>query len=67
LSIPNWKWDDISIDFIVGLPLAARKIDLIWVIVDRLTKSTDFIPVNATYKVQKYVEALLMCYDSTEF
>jgi hypothetical protein len=29
LSIPEWKWDDISMDFIVGLPMTARKFDLI--------------------------------------
>jgi hypothetical protein len=34
LSIPEWKCDDISMDFIVGLPLTARKFDSIWVIVD---------------------------------
>jgi hypothetical protein len=34
LSILDWNWDDISTDFIVGLPLTARKFDLIWVIVD---------------------------------
>jgi ribonuclease HI len=34
LSIPLWKWDDISMDFIVGLPLTPRKHDSIWVIVD---------------------------------
>jgi hypothetical protein len=39
LSIPDWKCDDISMDFIVGLPLTARKFNSIWVIVDRLTKS----------------------------
>jgi hypothetical protein len=43
-------------DFIVGLPLTARKSDLIWVIVDRLTKSTHFILVNTKYKVEKYAE-----------
>jgi hypothetical protein len=43
-------------DFIVGLPLTARKIDSIWVIVDQLTKSAHFIPVNIHYKVQRYVE-----------
>jgi hypothetical protein len=34
LSIPDWKWDDISMDLIVGLPLTARKFDSIWVIVN---------------------------------
>jgi hypothetical protein len=51
LSIPKWKWDDISIDFIVGLPMMARKIDLIWVTVDRLSKSALFIPVHTNYNV----------------
>jgi hypothetical protein len=39
LSTLEWKWDNISVDFIVGLPLTARKFNLIWVIVDRLSKS----------------------------
>jgi hypothetical protein len=56
LSVPDWKWDDISMDFIVGLLLTARKFNLIWVIVNRLTKSAHFIPVNTNYNVQKYVE-----------
>jgi hypothetical protein len=34
LSIPKWKWDDISMDFIIGLSLMACKFDSIWVIVD---------------------------------
>jgi hypothetical protein len=56
LSIPTWKWDDISMDFIVGLPMTARKFDSIWVIVDRLSKSTHFIPVNTNFMVQRYAE-----------
>jgi hypothetical protein len=56
LSIPDWKWDDISMDFIVGLPMMARKFDLIWVMVDRLFKSSHFIPINTKYKVQKYAK-----------
>jgi hypothetical protein len=56
LSIPMWKWDDISMDFIVGLPLTARKNDYIWVIMDRLTKTAHFIVVHTTYLVQQYVE-----------
>jgi hypothetical protein len=56
LSIPAWKWDDISIDFIVGLPLTPRKHDSIWVIVDRLTKTAHFIPVHTTYSAECYAE-----------
>jgi hypothetical protein len=51
LIIPEWKWNDINMDFIVGLPMTARKFDSIWVIVDRLSKSSHFIPVNTSYKV----------------
>jgi hypothetical protein len=54
LNIPEWKWDDISMDFIVGLPMTARKFDSISVIVDRLSKSAHFIPINTNYNVQKY-------------
>jgi hypothetical protein len=46
LSILDWKWDDISIDFIVGLPMMTHKFDLIRVIVDRLSKSAHFILVH---------------------
>jgi hypothetical protein len=56
LSISEWKWDDISMDFIIGLPLTACKFDSIWLIVDRLTKSAHFIPTNTNYNAQKYVE-----------
>jgi hypothetical protein len=56
LSIPSWKCDDISMDFIVGLPNTSRHHDSIWVIVDRLTKVAHFLPVHTTDKAQKYAE-----------
>jgi hypothetical protein len=56
LTIPAWKWDNISMDFIVVLPLMPRKHDSIWVIVDRLTKTTHFIPVQTTYLAERYAE-----------
>jgi hypothetical protein len=56
LNIPAWKWEDISMNFIVGLPLSTRKFDSIWVIVDWFTKSAHFIPVHTNYMVEKYAE-----------
>ncbi|KAD4586426.1 hypothetical protein E3N88_24027 [Mikania micrantha] len=46
LDIPIWKWDDISMDFVTGLPKTFRKNDAIWVIVDRLSKSAHFLPIQ---------------------
>ena len=45
LPIPVWKWNKITMDFVTGLPRTRRQHDAIWVIVDRLTKSTHFLPV----------------------
>nr|GFD05137.1 retrotransposon protein, putative, Ty3-gypsy subclass [Tanacetum cinerariifolium] len=44
LDIPVWKWDEISMDFVTGLPETKRRHDAIWVVVDRLTKSAHFLP-----------------------
>ncbi|KAL0383100.1 UNVERIFIED_CONTAM: Transposon Ty3-G Gag-Pol polyprotein [Sesamum calycinum] len=46
LSIPEWKWEKITMDFVIGLPRTLRKHDAIWVIVDRLTKSAHFLPIR---------------------
>ena len=56
LPIPVWKWEDISIDFVVGLPRTSKGYDSIWVIVDRLTKSAHFIAVDTKYIAKKYAE-----------
>jgi hypothetical protein len=49
LKVPEWKWEEIGMDFIVGLPRTRDGYDSIWVIVDRLTKVAHFIPVKTTY------------------
>ena len=56
IRIPEWKWDRITMDFVVGLPLTGRKLDLVWVVVDRLTKSAHFLPVRTDYSLDKLAE-----------
>jgi hypothetical protein len=56
LEIRTWKWEDISMVFIVGLPRTQKGNDSIWVIVDRLTKVAYFIPVKMTFETHKLAE-----------
>jgi len=53
LEIPQWKWDNISMDFVVRLPRTPRGFDSIWVIVDRLTKFAHFILINIRFSLEK--------------
>nr|GFB27682.1 retrotransposon protein, putative, Ty3-gypsy subclass [Tanacetum cinerariifolium] len=53
LDIPVWKWDEISMDFVTGLPQTQRRHDAIWVVVDRLTKSAHFLPIRKDYSVSR--------------
>jgi len=46
LEIPTWKWDSISMDFIMGLPHLASRKNAIWVILDRITKSGHFLSIQ---------------------
>jgi hypothetical protein len=48
LEILEWKWEHITMDFVVGLPRSPRGRDAIWVVVDRLTKSAHSIPMKTT-------------------
>ncbi|GJV68081.1 putative reverse transcriptase domain-containing protein, partial [Tanacetum coccineum] len=47
-EIPMWKWERITTDFGTKFPKTSNGHDTIWVIVDRLTKSTHFIPTRET-------------------
>ncbi|GJT79791.1 putative reverse transcriptase domain-containing protein [Tanacetum coccineum] len=52
-EIPEWKWDNITLDFIMKLPRSKSRHDTIWVIVDRLTKSAHFLATREDYSIEK--------------
>ncbi|KAA0032408.1 pol protein [Cucumis melo var. makuwa] len=54
LSVPDWKWESVSMDFITGLPRTLKGYTIIWVVVDRLMKSTHFVPGKSTYTASKW-------------
>ena len=46
LPIPEWKWICITMDFITGFPRTPQGLDAIWIVVDRVTKSAYFVPIQ---------------------
>lgn len=52
-EIPEWKWENIAMDFITKLPRTSSGHDSIWVIVDRMTKSAHFLAIREDYKMEK--------------
>ncbi|GJT32251.1 putative reverse transcriptase domain-containing protein [Tanacetum coccineum] len=52
-DIPQWKWDNITMDFVTKLPKSSQGYDTIWVIVDRLTKSAILVPMRETDPIDK--------------
>ena len=59
LPNPEWEWEVISLDFIIGFPLTKKRHYSIMVVVDKLSKSTHFIPMKSTYKAVIFVEIFL--------
>jgi hypothetical protein len=56
LDVPMCKWDQIAMNFVVGLLKAPSRQDAIWVIIDRLTKSAHFLPIKVTDTLDKLAE-----------
>ncbi|KAG8500985.1 hypothetical protein CXB51_003087 [Gossypium anomalum] len=56
MMIPEWKWDRVTMDFVSSFPLSLKKKDAIWVVIDRLTKSTQFISVRIDYSLDRLAE-----------
>nr|GEZ37359.1 hypothetical protein [Tanacetum cinerariifolium] len=58
-KIPEWKWDNITMDFVTKLPKSSLDYDTIWVIIDRLTKSAIFTPIRKTDPMDKLARIYL--------
>nr|GFA11786.1 hypothetical protein [Tanacetum cinerariifolium] len=58
-KIPEWKWDNITMDFVTKLTKSSQGYDTIWVVVNRLTKSTIFTPIRETDPIDKLARIYL--------
>nr|GEX08948.1 putative reverse transcriptase domain-containing protein [Tanacetum cinerariifolium] len=58
-KIPEWKWDNITMDFVMKLPKSSQGYDTIWVILNRLTKSAIFVPMRETDPMEKLARMYL--------
>jgi hypothetical protein len=56
LTISERKWEVVTIDFIIGLPRTIKHYDSIMVVVDKLTKVSNFIPLKTTHKETNVVD-----------
>jgi hypothetical protein len=58
--VPEWKWEEVVMGFIVGLSRTQLGYDSIWVIRDRLTKVAHFIPVKTSYSRLQLAELYML-------
>nr|GEY63931.1 reverse transcriptase domain-containing protein [Tanacetum cinerariifolium] len=58
-EIPQWKWDNITMDFVTKLPKTSSGYDTIWVIVDCLTKSAHFLSMREDDSMDKLTKLYL--------
>ena len=56
IELPEWMWEMINMDFIIGMPRSRTQNDLIWVIVDRITKLAHFLLVKTTHSIEDYAK-----------
>ncbi|GFY97750.1 hypothetical protein Acr_12g0002910 [Actinidia rufa] len=52
LLVAEWKWENVTMDFVTGLPRSPRGHDVVWVIVDRLIKTVHFLPIQVTDPIE---------------
>ncbi|XP_072062331.1 uncharacterized protein [Arachis hypogaea] len=53
LEIPQWKWEEIAMDFVIGLSRTRSGFNAFWVIVDCLTKSAHFLPIRVNCSMEE--------------
>ncbi|XP_039128999.1 uncharacterized protein LOC120265176 [Dioscorea cayenensis subsp. rotundata] len=56
LPIPEWKWENIAMDFVSGFPKTNKGFDSVWIVVDRLTKSAHFLAIKTSLSLEQLVE-----------
>ena len=54
LEVVEWKWEHVTMDFVTHLPRTPQGHDAVWVIVDRLMKSTHFLAVRMTFTLERF-------------
>jgi hypothetical protein len=59
LPIPEWKWEVVTMYFIIGFPITTKLHDSIMVVVDKLTKDAHFIPLKTTHKAVDVADIFL--------
>ena len=66
IKLPKWKWDEITVNFVVCLFRILEGYDAIWIIIDWLTESTLFIPIKVTclaeYLTEIYIANVFFLY-----
>ena len=56
MDLPEWKWESVTMDFVTALPKTQSGNEVVWVIVDRLTKSAHFISLRVGYTLEKLAQ-----------
>ena len=56
LKVPQWKWEAVCMDFISSLPKTKQSFNVIWVVVDRLTKMAHVILGKSTYHMDRWAQ-----------